>query len=269
MRRFLILASVFMSCAISANAEVYAVVNGEEITDKDMLFLKQAMPQANLEALPKEIKDRAVEQAIDFKLLTQEAKKSKVEDSKEYKEALEVLKGQLMLDIWSAKEREKIKVSESKIKQFYNENKDKLVVPEMANARHILVKTKNEANAIITELNKAGSKAEEKFIELAKAKSIDPSAQNGGALGEFPRDQMVPEFSKAAFGLKNGTYTKTPVQTQFGFHVIYLIDKKKQSLVKYEDAKPMIEETIRTNEAREAIMKKASDLKKKAKIERK
>ena len=85
----LCLAGILIS---SLNAKVYAVVNGEEITDKDMLFLQQAMPNVDFNSLPKEMQDKAVEQAIERKLLTIEAKKDKLEDTQEYKDALEEFK---------------------------------------------------------------------------------------------------------------------------------------------------------------------------------
>ena len=88
MRKVLVLLGLASIFAMSANAEVYAKVDGEEITDKDLMFLRQAMPNLDLANLPKEMKDKAIDQAIERKLLTREAKKDKLENTQEYKDAL-------------------------------------------------------------------------------------------------------------------------------------------------------------------------------------
>lgn len=251
----------------SINAKVYAIVDGEEINDNDMLFLKQVMPNADFESLPKDMQSKAVDQAIERKLLTKEAKKDNLEDTAEYKEALESFKDTMVLELWMRKQIDTVKLSESDIKKFYNENKQQMVVPETANARHILVETKKEAENIIKELGKSSNKVEEKFIELAKSKSKDPSASNGGDIGSFSKEDMVPEFANAAFMLKEKTYTKTPIKTNYGYHVIYLKSKKPKGTVSYEEAKPKIEQELKLNKFRELIASKAKELKKKAKIE--
>ena len=156
MRKVLVLLGLASIFAMSANAEVYAKVDGEEITDKDLMFLRQAMPNLDLANLPKEMKDKAIDQAIERKLLTREAKKDKLENTQEYKDALEEFKDTMVLELWMRKQIENVKVTESEIKKHYNANKDKLIQPEMAKARHILVASEKEAKDIITQLNKAG-----------------------------------------------------------------------------------------------------------------
>lgn len=267
MKKFLISLSLAGILISSAYAKVYATVDGEDITEKDMLFLKQAMPNVDFDTLPKEMQDKAVEQAIERKLLTKEAKKENLENTKEFKEALNDFKDTMVLELWMRKQIDNIKVSDSEVKKFYNENKDKLIVPESATARHILVDTQKEAQDIIKELNKVpANKAEEKFIELAKTKSKDPSAANGGDLGTFSKDKMVPSFSNAAFALKPGTYTKTPVKTDFGYHVIFLDSITPQGVINYNEAKPRLEQELQLMKFREVVAKKAQDLRKKAKV---
>lgn len=270
MRKFLITLGLACLFVNSVGAVTYAVVDGEEITDKDMLFLKQAMPNVDFNALPKEMRDKAVDQAIERKLLTKEAKKDNLESTKEFQEALDEFKETMTLELWMRKQIENVKVSESELKKYYNANKDKMVVPEQAIARHILVDSEKEAKNIIAELNKAGKNVESKFMELAKSKSKDPGASNGGELPPFAREgQMIPEFSKAAFALKPNTYTKEPVKTQFGYHIIYLKSIQKSGVIKYEEIKPRLEEDLKLQKFRDVIAKKAADLKKKAKIEMK
>lgn len=267
MRKILLslgLASLLFS---GVNAEVYAIVDGEEITEKDFVFLRQANLDFN--AMPQDMKNKAIEQAIDIKLLTKEAKKDKIENTQEFKEALDLAKDTIILELWMGKQLESVKISESDIKKHYNSNKDKLIKPELAKAKHILVDSENDAKDIIAELNKAGKNAESKFIELAKSRSKDvESAKNGGELPPFPKEgAMIEEFSKAAFALKAKTYTKTPVKTQFGYHIIYLDSIQAKELAKYEEVKSMLEQDLKQIKFRENVAKKTQDLKKKAKIE--
>lgn len=271
MRKFLITLGLFCLFAGNVNATTYAMVNGEPITDQDMLFLKQAMPNVDFNTLPKEMKEKAIDQAIERKLLIGEAKKYNFEDTKEYKEALAEFKDQMTLELWMRKQLEGVKVSDSELKKYYNSNKDKMVIPEQAYVRHILVDNEKEAKEIIKELDqtaKEGKNVEAKFIELAKADSKDPSASNGGELPPFAREgQMIPEFSKAAFALKPNTYTEEPVKTQFGYHIIYLKSIQPKGIVKFEDIKPRLEEDLKMQKFRDMMAKEAADLKKKAKIE--
>lgn len=268
MIRFIVSTILLVSIMLSfTSAKVYAIVDGEEVNDNDMMFLKQVIPNADFESLPKDMQDKAIEQAIERKLLTKEAKKDKLEETTEYKEALDSFKDTMILELWMRKQIDTVKLSEGEIKKFYNENKEKMLVPETVNARHILLDTKKEADDIIKELNKAGNKIEDKFIELAKNKSKDPSAANGGDLGFFTKNDMVPEFANVAFSLKENTYTKKPVKTNYGYHVIYLKNKKPKSTVSYEEAKPKIEQELKLVKFRELISSKAKELRKQAKVE--
>lgn len=269
MRKILMALSLAGLLFSSVSAEVYAKVDGEEITDKDLMFLRQAIPNFDINSAPKEMKEKAIDQAIERKLLTREAKKDKLENTQEYKDALEEFKDTMILELWMRKQIEAVKVSESEIKKHYNANKDKLIQPELAKTRHILVESEKVAKDIIAELNKAGKNAESKFTELAKAHSKDTdNAQKGGDLPPFPRDGvMIAEFSKAAFALKPKTYTKTPVQTQFGWHIIYLENIQPKGVAKYEEVKPQLENDLKLTKFRDVIAKKAKDLRNKAKIE--
>ena len=118
---------------------------------------------------------------------------------------------------------------------------------------------------MIKELKKAKD-VKAKFIELAKKKSTGPSAANGGDLGWFDAKRMVKPFSDAAFKLKKGSFTTTPVKTQFGYHVIYLEDKKAAGNVSFEQAKPNIEQTLKVQKFQKEIKETAKKLTAKADI---
>ncbi|MDA3967851.1 MULTISPECIES: peptidylprolyl isomerase [Helicobacter] len=250
-----------------ANAKTFAKVNGDEITEKDVAALMRAMPGVSFEQLPEEMKTQVINQAIERKLLIDEAKKDKIQNSKEYKEAMASVEEDLMLEIWMRKEVEKTKVSNAEIKKFYNDNKDKFVQPESVKAKHILVNNEKEAKDIIAELKKAGKNVEAKFSEIARAKSKDGSAQNGGSLGWIAKGQVVPEFADAAFKLKKGSFTQSPVKTQFGYHIIYAEDKKATSTLALKDVEKQIEQNLKLKKFQENTKKEGEELRSKAKIE--
>ena len=189
----ILFASLSLAAALSLNAAEYATVNGSSITDKDVAFTLAAMPGVTLEQLPKDTQRKVIDETINRKLLLDEAKKSGLDKTDEYKAALEELKNNLALDLWMKRIFDNIKVSDSEISDFYNKNKAEFAVPAQVRAKHILVATEKEANDIIAALKGLKDDAlVKKFEELAKSKSTDQgSAVNGGELGWFGQSQMV------------------------------------------------------------------------------
>jgi parvulin-like peptidyl-prolyl isomerase len=134
-------------------------------------------------------------------------------------------------------------------------------------ARHILVKTEAEAKAIIAELKPlSGAKLQAKFEALAKEKSTGPSGPKGGDLGFFTKGQMVPAFNDKVFGMKVGTVTLSPVKTQFGYHVIYLQEKKPAATRTLAEVKPFIEQRLKMEKFKSVMKKKMDALQKTAVI---
>jgi len=257
--------ATFAIAAASLNAaDYYASVNGEKITKADVALVLQD-PRIDFSKLPKNAQKQVLEQIINKKLLAQNAMANGIQNEKSYKEALEKMKLDLAFEVWQRNEVKKIKITDSKKKDFYNKNKDKFKIPTTLKARHILVKTEGEAKNIISQLNGASNK-KSKFIELAKSKSIGPTGKKGGFLGEFPETQMVPEFSAAAKKLNKNSYTKSPVKTQFGHHVIYLEDKKSGKSLSFNEVKGNITQMLLGNEYNKKVKKLADSLRSKAKI---
>ncbi|MGB7931070.1 MAG: peptidylprolyl isomerase, partial [Gammaproteobacteria bacterium] len=116
------------------------------------------------------------------------------------------------------------------------------------NARHILVKTQEEAEEIISELDKGGD-----FSALAREKSTDTSASEGGDLGWFSTTQMVQPFADALAGLKKGSYTEAPVQTQFGWHVILLEDTRESTPPAFDDIKDRLKVLVANQQLQQHI----------------
>ncbi len=254
--------------ASQTNDKVYATVNGMKVTSTDVAMIIKD-PRVKFSNLPEQTKKQILGQIIDRKLLSNKAIHTDIVNDKVYKSTLkstiEALKQDLALQMWIQKISKNVTVNEKDIKKYYEQNKAKFVKPEELKASHILVKTKKEAEEIIAQLEKAKNlKAE--FTKLAKEKSTGPSGKNGGELGWFPKDKMVPEFSMAASFLKVGTITTKPVKTRFGYHIIYLDGKKPATTISYDKAKEEIKQYLGQSVFKSKIDKILKDLKSKAKI---
>jgi len=139
-------------------------------------------------------------------------------------------------------------VTPAAIQAEYNKDYANQPGPAQVEARHILVQTQAQAQAIITQLNGGAD-----FATLAQKDSIDPGAKNGGELGWFSQDEMVPAFASAAFALQPGQYTKTPVQTQFGWHVILCEGKRTAPTPKLADVSDQIRQKLADNAVQNAL----------------
>jgi parvulin-like peptidyl-prolyl isomerase len=253
------------SSSLAQTDKVYVVVNGDNITAKDVaVALKD--PRIQFESLPKDKQTQILNTLVEQKLLSKKALNTNIPKTKEYKEELKKLEESLAFQIYMRDLSKNIKVSEKDMKEFYKKNKDMLTAPAQLKASHILVKTKKEAEDIINELKKSKNKKVD-FTKLAKSKSVGPSKSVGGELGWFTKEKMVPEFSDAALKLKVGEITTSPVQTQFGFHVIYLDDKKDAGIIEYSEIKNKIKQQLSQKKFIDQLRSEAEKLKSKAKIQ--
>ncbi|CZE47275.1 peptidylprolyl isomerase [Campylobacter geochelonis] len=265
----ILLGALSLAVAMSLNAKVFATVDGKDITDIDLAPLLANMPGINPDSLPENVKKDLINRAVDIKLLTDKAIASGIEKDELYKKEIKLAQRALALRVWQAKEFQKLKVSDSDIKAFYDKNKEKFIEPEQISAKHILVKDDAEAKKIISQLKGLkGDALSKKFSELAAAESLDPSGkQTGGDLGWFSVNQMVKPFSDAAKALKKGEISTTPVKTQFGSHVILKLDQKAKRQATLEEVKPYIENILKQDKFKANVEKEAENLRKKAKVE--
>jgi len=235
-------------------------------------------------------KKNILNQLIDYELLYQQAQKEKVKISndeinleiykikdnfsspEEFDEALKVnnitlvrlkedIKRQLMINSVLEETRNQVSISDQELLEYYNENKESLLEPEQVHARQILVETEEEANILLLQLKEGLTD----FAELAKVKSIGPSAPSGGDLGFFTRGQMVKEFEDAAFSLEPGEISDV-VQTEFGYHIIKCEEKKEEYSPTFEEAKERISNTLSSQRENEAISAFISKLREEAVI---
>ncbi|MFH1336850.1 MAG: peptidylprolyl isomerase [Candidatus Zixiibacteriota bacterium] len=200
-----------------------------------------------------ERKQDLVKKLIGDKVVLLEAYKEGIDNEVEQDTAFAKQKETILLNVLYKKEIvDKSKATESEIKDEYNKQKEEI------HAVHILVETKEEADNIYQQLKNGAD-----FTQLAKEKSIDPSAKNnGGDLGFFGWGKMVPEFQDVAFKLKTGEISR-PVQTQYGWHIIKLIEKRSVEQTSYEEAKKMIQSRLEQTKREQRVKEYFEELKKK------
>ena len=245
-------------------ADSYGSVNGDKITKEDVALVLQD-PNINFTTLPKPAQKQIIEQIINKKLLAKEAINTGIKNDPIFKSTMKKMEDDLAFQIWQKNEIGKIKISEAQQKDFYSKNKKDMQVPELYEARHILVKTEKEAKALIKTLKSApDSKA--KFIQLAKTKSTGPSGPKGGYLGKFPAAQMVPEFSAALKNISANSFSTTPVKTQFGYHVIYSMGKTAGKSLSFNEVKGKISQMLVGNAYNKKVKEITDKLRKTAKI---
>ncbi len=250
--------------------DLLATVNGKKLTTDDAnRFLQTVNSKYTFDKLPKEDKKIIVERLVDRVLYIDVAKKSDIIKSPEYIAQLESMRNELLVNKWMEQIFVDMQISDEQAKEYYDKNKDKFKSGEKIRARHILFKDDNETGAkdAISQMSKlSGDKLKEKFIELAKSKSEGPSKSKGGDLGFFGKRRMVPAFDKAVFALKIGAITKEPVKTQFGYHVIYLEEKKESGTTEYKKVQQQIKKNLQQEEFKKELDKSTKDLKKNSKI---
>jgi parvulin-like peptidyl-prolyl isomerase len=264
MKNFLIFSLIFTALLFGAKPKVLATVNGEKITDESIkVFLQN--PSIDVNKLSKDQKKNIINTMILKKLVAKQALKDGISKTKDFQNALKSIKEDLAFQVWQKHEIDKIVVSNKQIKDEYKNNASMFVVKSKVSTRHILVKTKNEATSIIKQINKSTNKLKT-FIKLAKSKSMGPSKTDGGKLPPFSKGQMVKEFENAAFSMKAKSYSKKPVKTKFGFHVIYVEKKIPSKKRSFSSVRDQIRLAIKQREFTKKIKPLAQKLKAKAKI---
>jgi parvulin-like peptidyl-prolyl isomerase len=275
MNKVTILLSALLLTGVMASAKTLVTVNGKPITQEAVDQELMQATQGRFNQVPADrqaaFRQQVLQQLIGKELIYDDAKKSGITKSaeykKEYKKLEQRMKKELAIQVWQKKLLDSIKISNKELKDYYKKNIDEFREKESVHARHILVKTEAEANKIINQLKSlSGEKLKEKFIELAKKESTGPSGKNGGDLGYFSKGQMVPAFNDKVFSMKKGTITLKPVKTQFGYHVIYLEDKKPSMTRSFDEVKAFIEQRLKMEKFKEVMKKKMDELQKKATI---
>ena len=255
---FLLFSIMFLKATQAQNIPIVANVNNEDISLETMIHAMNELPP-EIQSQPfMSYYEDLLERVIDIKLFAQEGKKMKLNEEPSVRAAIDfVIEKVLMQAFLSKYVQENIK--EENLKASYNNFIADETSREEIKASHILMDTESEAIDVINMLNDGDD-----FAELAKNKSTGPSGPSGGDLGWFKRGQMVPPFEKAAFSLNKNEITQRPVQTQFGWHVIKIFDKRIPEAPSYESMKNKLVQDLE----RKIVSKKIQDLRNDALIEK-
>src|SRR3954467_13889515 len=202
-------------------------------------------------------KENVLSFLIDMKIVSKEAEDKKVADRDDFKTRLAFARNRLLMDNLLATEG-KAATTDENMKKVYEDAAKQISGEQEVHARHILVETEDQAKKSEDQLKKGAD-----FAELAKKESKDPGASDGGDLGFFTKDQMVPEFSAVAFALEPGKISD-PVKTQFGWHIIKVEEKRTRKAPDFEQVKPQIETYV----TRKAQADYVARLRPAAKVER-
>jgi len=236
---------------------VLVKVNGAEIRQSDVALAEEELGPSLAQMDPATKKENVLAFLIDMKIVAKAAEDKKIEDRPDFKSRLAFARNRLLMDNLLAVEG-KAATSNEAMKKVYDEAAKQIEGEQEVHARHILVETEDEAKAIEAELKKGAD-----FAELAKKKSKDPGAADGGDLGFFTKDQMVPEFSTVAFALEPGKISD-PVKSQFGWHIIKVEEKRNRKAPDFEQVKAQIETYV----TRKAQAEYVAKLRESAKVER-
>ena len=208
-------------------------------------------------ASPEAKREHLIAYLADMIMVAQAADKKKVTDNPEFKRRLAFLRTKLLMG-FELQEETKSAITDEAMHHTYDDAVRSAAGEEEVHARHILVENEDEAKAILADL-KGGSD----FATLAKEKSKDPGAAEGGDLGYFTKDQMVPEFAEVAFKMYPGQLSN-PVKTQFGWHIIKVEDRRTKQPPEFDKVKSQIEAFLSRKAQTDFITK----LRQTAKIER-
>ena len=242
---------------LGLTADAAATVNGKPIKQSWVDYImkdaesKGQKPSENM-------KKAIINELVGSELAYQEAQRLGIDKQPDFIANEELTRRKLLVNVFLADYMSKNPVTEADKKSAYEDYKKELGDKEY-NARHILVKTEGEAKDIIAQLKKGTD-----FAKLAKEKSLDPgSREKGGDLGWFSPAGMVKPFSDVVQNLKKGDLTEAPVQTQFGWHVIKLVDTRATQVPAYDKVKDGLERTLQQRKLEKLML----GLKDKAKIE--
>jgi peptidyl-prolyl cis-trans isomerase C len=253
-----VMPSPYAGMAYAAEEDpVVARVNGIDIRQSDLAFAEEEIG-GNMPTIPPEQKrDYLVNYLVDVIVLSQAADKQKLGDRPDVKRRIGFDRNRLLMEAL-LQDAGKASLSDDAEHKVYDEAVKQVKNEEEVHARHILVPSEDEAKAILAQL-KGGAD----FATLAKEKSKDPGAAEGGDLGYFTKEQMVPEFAEVAFKLGKGQLSD-PVKTQFGWHIIKVEDKRMRPTPTFEQVKPQIENYV----AHRAQAELVENLRKSATVER-
>jgi peptidyl-prolyl cis-trans isomerase C len=244
--------------AAADTSPALATVNGTTITQNFFDFYIKAIAGKKASDLTPEQQSVALDNLIRAQLVAQQADKDGVEKTADTQDLLELTRLNVLQQTMEERYLKDKKPTEQELRAEY-ENQVAALPKLEYHARHILVATEPFAQGVVQSLEKGA-----KFEDVAKKESMDSSKDNGGDLGWFTPDRMVKPFADAVTSLKPGDYTHKPIQTQYGWHVIQLVDTRPLSPPPFDQVKQRLEQVVQAKKFKSYT----DDLISKAKIDR-
>ena len=247
--------------------KVLAKVADREIREKDIdQVIRMMGPQGAMMYDNPQGRRAVLDELVSMHLFALKGAEEKLDQTPEFKTAMETFRNQSLARAAIDASLKDVTVSDEEAKKFYDEHPDQFTQPERVHVRHVLISDDVTSADAIAKIQ-ADLKAGVSFDEVAKSRSLCPSAAQGGDLGEVSKGQMVPEFEAAAFALKNPGDLSEPVKTQFGWHIIRLEGRTPSSVEPFDTVKPQLVQYL-TNEKKGEVFKNAVEgLKKTYKVE--
>jgi len=237
---------------------VVAKVNGEDILRSDVFNFISGLPEQVRQMPIQTLFPLALEQVVNNRVINAKAGNAQLGADPEVEQLVTQAKDQIVRNVFIDRQID-AQITQKKLLSAYQDLLEELGDIEETKARHILVESEEKAREVIAKLDEGGN-----FEELAKEYSTGPSAENGGELGWFAKNEMVPEFAEAAFAMEPGSHSTDPVQTQFGWHVIEVEERRTRPEPEFEAVKPQLEAQLR----QEVLQDLVADWQKEAKIKK-
>ena len=246
---------------------VLAKVSDREIREKDIdQVIRMMGPQGAMMYDNPQGRRAVLDELVSMHLFALRGAGEKLDQTPEFKAALETFRNQSLARAAIDASLKDVTASDEDAKKFYDEHPDQFTQPERVHVRHILISDDVTSADAIAKVQ-ADLKAGVSFDEVAKSRSLCPSAAQGGDLGEGSKGQMVPEFEAAAFALKDPGDLSEPVKTQFGWHIIRLEGRTPSSLEPFDTVKPQLLQYLTNEKRNEAFKNVVEGLKKTYKVE--
>jgi peptidyl-prolyl cis-trans isomerase C len=251
------IALLFAPLAARADDPVLARVNGVDIHESDLAFAEEEIGSNMPQMPPEQKRDYLITYLTDVVIVSQAAEKQGIANRDDVKRRLAFDHNRVLMEAMLT-DTAKAALTDDAMHKVYDEATKQMASEQEVHARHILVASEDEAKAIEEQLKKGAD-----FAALAKEKSKDPGAADGGDLGYFTKDQMVPEFADAAFKLEKGQISD-PVHTQFGWHIIKVEDKRTKPTPAFDQVKAQLANYVEHRAQAEMV----DNLRKNATVER-
>lgn len=241
-----------------AQDPVVARVDGHDIRRSEVLRARAGMPQQYQSYADAVVLPVLIERLVAAKLLALAGRAEDLAEDQEVRSRIAQIEDQVIQEVYLTRYVARV-VTEEALRERYTDSVAESPRETELRVRHILLKTAADAEAVIEELGEGAD-----FVELAKERSTGPSAPQGGDIGYFRRQDVVPAFAEAAFALEPGETTEVPVETQFGWHVIRVEERREQAVPSFEESR----EELRAELTQEVINELVGRLRGEAKVER-